>query len=257
MKKTLVFTKRNLIEMSRDPLSYIFCIAFPILMLIIMTLVNESIPKESGMTIFRIDNLSGGIIIFGQTFVMLFTAMNVAKDRSGSFLIRLFATPMKSSNFTGGYIFPMLITAAVQSMISLSAAFIISLITSDALKISGILMAIVISVPSALMFISLGLLFGTLFNEKSAPGICSIIISLGSFLGSIWFDAEATGGVMYKICKCLPFLYCTKSVRSAIKMEFSASGFAVPLVVVTASAFALLIISIFAFRTKMKADLAA
>ena len=65
MKRTLVFAKRNMIEMSRDMLSYIFCIAFPIVMLIIMTLVNESIPAESGQTIFRIDNLAGGVVIFG------------------------------------------------------------------------------------------------------------------------------------------------------------------------------------------------
>ncbi len=57
MNRTLQFAKRNLIELSRDVLGYIFCIAFPILMLIVMSVVNESIPKEAGMMTFRIDNL--------------------------------------------------------------------------------------------------------------------------------------------------------------------------------------------------------
>ena len=88
MNRTLNYAKRNLTELMRDPLGYIFCIAFPIVMLLIMSVVNESIPAESGMTTFRIDNLSGGIILFGHTFVMLFTAILVATDRGTSFLMR-------------------------------------------------------------------------------------------------------------------------------------------------------------------------
>jgi ABC-type bacteriocin/lantibiotic exporters, contain an N-terminal double-glycine peptidase domain len=256
MNRTLNFAKRNLMEISRDVLSYIFCVAFPIIMLIIMTLVNESIPKEAGMTIFRIDNLAGGIIIFGQTFVMLFMALTIAKDRSGSFLIRLFATPMKSSNFTNGYILPMILVAVVQALISLVAAMIISLIVGVKISILGMLLVLVVMLPSALMFIAIGLVFGTLFNEKAAPGLCSIIISLGSFVGGIWFDAEGAGGVLYKICRCLPFIYCTKSVRSAIRLDLTWEGFVLPLIIVTASAAVLSILSIMCFRTRMKADLA-
>ena len=44
-------------------------------MLLIMTVVNKSIPPEAGMTVFRIDNLSGGIAVFGLSFVMLFAAL--------------------------------------------------------------------------------------------------------------------------------------------------------------------------------------
>ena len=256
MNRTLNFAKRNLLEISRDTLSYIFCVAFPIVMLVIMTLVNESIPKEAGMTIFRIDNLAGGIIIFGQTFVMLFTALTIAKDRSGSFLIRLFATPMKSSDFTNGYIIPMVIVALAQALISLIASIIISLIVGVKLKLFGVLLALAAMIPSAFMFIAIGLIFGTLFNEKAAPGLCSIIISLGSFVGGIWFDAEGAGGVIYKICKCLPFLYCTKTVRSAIRLDISWDSFFLPLIIVTASALVLSILSILCFKSKMKADLA-
>ncbi|MBP5191835.1 MAG: ABC transporter permease [Eubacterium sp.] len=256
MNRALNFSKRNLLEISRDTLSYIFCIAFPIVMLIVMTLVNSSIPKEAGMTIFRIDNLMGGIIIFGQTFVMLFTAITIAKDRSGSFLIRLFATPMKSSDFTYGYILPMILIAVVQALISSVAALIISLIVGVKLEIFGILLTLAAMLPSAFMFVAIGLIFGTLFNEKAAPGVCSIIISLGSFVGGIWFDAEGAGGVLYKICRCLPFIYCTKTVRSAIKLDISWESFWLPLIIVSASAAVLSGLGILCFRKRMKADLA-
>lgn len=256
MNRALNFSKRNLLEISRDTLSYIFCIAFPIVMLIVMTLVNSSIPKEAGMTIFRIDNLMGGIIIFGQTFVMLFTAITIAKDRSGSFLIRLFATPMKSSDFTYGYILPMILIAVVQAIISSVAALIISLIVGVKLELFGILLTFAAMLPSAFMFVAIGLIFGTLFNEKAAPGVCSIIISLGSFVGGIWFDAEGAGGVLYKICRCLPFIYCTKTVRSAIKLDISWESFWLPLIIVSASAAVLSGLGILCFKKRMKADLA-
>ena len=56
------------------------------------------------MTIFRIDNLAGGIAVFGQMFVMLFTAIGLAKDRESSFLVRLYSSPMKSIDFLAGYL---------------------------------------------------------------------------------------------------------------------------------------------------------
>jgi len=254
MKRTLVFAKRNLIEVFRDPLSWIFCIAFPIVMLIIMSIVNSAIPKEAGNTLFRIDNLAGGIAIFGQMFVMLFTAIAVAKDRSGAFLTRLYSSPMKSSNFVWGYILPMLLTAVIQVIISLIAAVIISVISEYTLSIAGLLLTVVAVIPSALMFSAIGFIFGAVFNEKAAPGICSIIISLGAMVGGIWFDVEGVGGFMYKLGRCLPFLYATKLARAAISMDFGAKEFFIPLGVVVFAAAVLTIIAGILFNSKMRAD---
>ena len=254
--RTLSFAKRNLIEMSRDSLSYIFCVAFPIVMLVIMSVVNSSIPKESGMTLFRIDNLAGGIAIFGQTFVMLFSALNVTKDRSGSFLIRLFASPMKSGNFTGGYFLPLIVVAGVQVIIAFIASVIVSLVTGTELSILGLLAGAIVVIPSAVMFIAIGMIFGTIFNEKAAPGMCSIIISLGAIVGGIWFDVEGVGGFMEKLSGCLPFLYATKVVRAAIKLDFGFDAFLMPLIVVIGSAAVLTALACFFFCRKMRADLA-
>ena len=253
--RTLCFAKRNLIEMSRDALSYIFCAAFPIVMLIIMSVVNASIPKEAGMTLFRIDNLAGGIAVFGIMFVMLFTAIGVAKDRSGSFLIRLYASPMKSGDFMGGYILPMLLVALAQVIISFGVSMGIALIAGYDLRPAGLLLGAASLLPAALMFTAIGFLFGTLFNEKSAPGICSIIISLGSFVGGIWFDVEGVGGIMEKISRCLPFFYATKLIRSAIHLDFGRESFWIPLAVVTCAAAVLTVLSCFVFRRKLRADL--
>ncbi|MBR5420106.1 MAG: ABC transporter permease [Lachnospiraceae bacterium] len=254
MKRTMEFAKRNLIELSRDVLSYIFCVAFPIVMLIVMSVVNESIPPQAGMTTFRIDNLSAGIIIFGHAFVMLFTAILVSTDKSTSFLMRLYSSPMKSSDFTNGYIIPMLLIALLQALSTIVASVVIAGISGYELKLPGLLLMLLTSLPSALMFISIGMIFGTLFNEKAAPGMCSVIISVGSFLGGIFFDAEGVGGVIYRICRCLPFIYCTKLSRSSVKLEFGKESFILPLVVVSAVAVVLMFLATSVFKSRMNAD---
>lgn len=256
MRKIQAFAVRCAKEILRDPLSYIFCIGFPLVMLVIMTLVDRSIPKAAGMTIFRIPSLCGGVMIFGLTFVMLFTAMTVAKDRSGAFLMRMYATPMRAMDFTVGYLLPMLAVSLVQGLLIAAASLAVSLVTAGGLTVGGVLLGVVSLLPSCVLFAALGLLFGTLFNEKAAPGLCSIVISLGSFLGSIWFDAEAAGGVLLRISKCLPFYYCTKSVRAAIRLNLGWDAFWLPLVVVCGCALLLTALAAVVFRTKMRAELA-
>ena len=187
---------------------------------------------------------------------MLFSALNVTKDRNGSFLIRLFASPMKSSDFTVGYILPMIVVAFLQVIIAFAASLIISLIVGYKLNIAGLVLGSILVLPSALMFVSIGFIFGTLFNDKSAPGMCSILISLGSFIGGIWFDVEKAGGIMEKISKCLPFFYATKLVRSVISMDFGKETFLIPLLVVVLSAAVLTAIACLVFGRKMRADLA-
>jgi ABC-2 type transport system permease protein len=250
------FALRNVREILRDPLSWIFCAGFPLVMLVIMTLVDKSIPAQAGMTIFHIENLCGGIMIFGLTFVMLFTAITVAKDRSGSFLMRMYATPMKAVDFAAGYMLPMLMIALLQGLMIGAASLAVSLMVGSPLSVAGLMLALVTLMPAAVFFIGLGLLFGTLFNEKSAPGICSIVISLGSFLGSIWFDAEAAGGVLLKISRCLPFHYCTRAVRAAVQLNARWESFGLPLLVVCASAALMTLCAAAAFRLKMRAELA-
>ena len=254
--RSLVFAKRNFIELLRDVLGYIFCIAFPIVMLIVMSIVNDSIPKEAGMTVFRIDNLAGGVVIFGQTFIMLFTAIQVTNDRSSSFLMRLFSSPMKGKDFTLGYILPMLLVSIIQSVLTFIAAIIIAGIVDYDIKITGLALAVITTLPSAMMFIAIGLIFGSILNEKSAPGICSVIISAGTFLGGVFFDAEGVGGGIYKVCKCLPFIYCTRIARTSINLDFSDSfgRFWLPLIVTFSSALVMTVIGIAVFSRQMKAD---
>ena len=253
MNKISAFSARNFKEIIRDPLSYIFCLGFPLVMLIVMTVINDGIPPQTGMTIFRIDNLAGGITVFGLTFVMLVTCLNVAKDRSGAFLVRLYATPMRSEDFILGYVLPTSLLAVLQILITLAASFVVSLIVGIKLNVLGLLLAILSLLPTVVMMRALGLLFGTLFSEKAAPGLCSIVISLASFLGGVWFDADGLGGVMLKICEVLPFYHAVKAARMASALKFD--GYLPHLLITLAYCVAITVASVIVFKSKMKADL--
>lgn len=247
------FASRNIKEIIRDPLSYIFCLGFPLIMLIIMTLVNDSIPPEAGMTIFRIDFLAGGIAVFGLTFIMLFCCLTVAKDRSGAFLVRLYATPMKSGDFIAGYMLPVSLIGLAQILITFVTSFVISLIIDVKLDFVGLLLAVLTLLPTVIMMISFGLLFGTLFSEKAAPGLCSIVISFASFLGGVWFDVEGTGGVLADICNVLPFFHGVKAARMACALDFD--GYFSHLLITVAYCAVVTAAAILVFNSKMKADL--
>ena len=75
-------------------------------------------------------------------------------------------------------------------------------------------------------------------------------------LGGIWFDAEGTGGVLYSISKCTPFLYCTKVARSTVKLDFTTEGFLFPILIVIGSGAVLMSLAVVLFKRKMRADLA-
>lgn len=250
--RTAVFSKRNLKELLRDPLSYIFCLGFPIVMLLIMTVMNKSIPPEAGMTIFRIDNLSGGIAVFGLSFVMLFSALLLSQDRTGAFLTRLYASPMKAWEFIAGYYLPVILLAAGQIIITFTASFVIAAIEKVDMNIPGTLLAILSLLPTAVMFIGFGLLFGSIFNTNAAPGLCSILISAAGILGGIWMDVESIGGGLQKVCLALPFYHSVRAARNI--MTGISDNVGTDMLIVLAYTLGALILSIIAFRRNMTKD---
>lgn len=250
--KSVVFGKRTFTEIVRDPLSYIFCLGFPLIMLILMSIINQSIPQEANMDVFQIQNLAPGIAVFGLTFVMLFTCLQVSKDRSTAFLIRLYASPIKPRDFIIGYTYPLIIIAILQSVITFIAAVIIGGVNDYSFSLVNILLCMLVLIPSAILFIGLGLFFATLLNEKAAPGICSIIITAACMLGGIWMDVDGIGGSLAKVCKALPFYHGVTAARMAISGNYS--ELLKPLLVIVAYAVIIYLLAVLIFKRKMQSD---
>ena len=203
MSKILNFTKRNLKELLRDPIICIFCLAFPVIMLALFQIINNFTGGNTPM--FEMKSLLPAIIMFSYSFVMLALAQIVSKDRQTFFLKRLYSTPMRPYHFIFGYFFVGLIIGAMQTLTCIVFALIISLITKIAfISFGGVLLMVLSQIPVLLICVFLGILFGILFSDKSAPGVCSLFINVAGILGGCWMPVE-TMGKFELICRFLPF----------------------------------------------------
>ena len=251
--RSIVFSKRTGKEILRDPLTFIFCLGFPIIMLLIMTIVNESLPAQASMKIFTMKYLAPGIVIFGLTFIMQFTCLQVSKDRSTALLSRLYASPMKPSDFIIGYTLPILVIAILQGIVTFGAAFLVAVFAGETLSIPNLFLCVLVNIPASLLFLGLGMLFGTLLNEKAAPGICSILITVACLLGGIWMDVDALGGMIMKVSHALPFYQSVQAARMAVLGQYG--DILKPMLLTSVYAIAIYLLAVCALRMKMQKDI--
>ena len=170
--RALIFASRNTKEITRDLLTLFFGIAFPIVLMLLLSAINKSIPEGQGPTMFNIESLAPGISVFGLSFLALFSSMIIAKDRTTSFVLRLFTSPIKPAEFILGYTMPLLPMALIQSAVCYAASLFMGM------KLSvDLLVAIIVNIPIAVVFIALGLLFGSVLNEKAVGGVCGALLT--------------------------------------------------------------------------------
>ena len=213
--KTLIFAKRNMKEISRDLLSLFFGVAFPILLLLLLTLIQSNIPGDAGP--FAIEKLAPGIAIFSLSFVSLFSGFLISKDRYSSFMLRLKSSPMKASDFIFGYILPLIPMAIIQTTVCFLCALCLGL-KADI----SIIYAILASLPAALLFIGMGILCGSLFNEKQVGGACgALLTNISAWLSGIWFDVALVGGWFETIANALPFVHAVNVGRFIIAHDYT------------------------------------
>ena len=201
------FAKRCAKEILRDPINLAFGLGFPLVLLLLLSALQSNLP----VNIFEINLLAPGITVFGLSFITLFSATLVAKDRESAFLQRLYASPLTGIDFILGYMLPLLPISLLQTAICYLFAIFLGL----DLKIN-ILYGIIGIIPMAVFNISLGLLCGSLFGVKQVGGICgALLTNLSAWLSGVWFDLELIGGFFEKTAKILPF-YNASELEKAI-----------------------------------------
>ena len=212
--KALIFSKRNFKEIIRDPVSLAFGVGLPVVMMIIFYYLYRSV---SGMpSIYGVNSMAPGMAVFGLSFITLFMGMLIANDAQSSFLSRLFASPMKSSDFVLGYSLPMLPCALFQIVICLAIGAVMGM------KISiHILPAVIFLLIDALFYISLGLLFGSLFNSNQVGGISSLIVNAAAILSGTWIPLDTVKGGFKTVCNMLPFSHSLTLVKNTLAGDYS------------------------------------
>ena len=210
--KMLTFANRNTKEILRDPINLFFGLGFPLVLILLLSAIQASIP----VSLFEIEHLTPGITVFGLSFMTLFSATIISKDRSSALLQRLYTTPMTPIDFILGYALPIIPIALMQSAICYVVAIILGL------KITvGILWAIISIIPVSILFIAFGLLFGSILTDKQVGGICgALLTNLSAWLSGTWFDLELVGGTFKKVAYSLPFVHAVEMERAILEGNY-------------------------------------
>lgn len=212
--KLRAFSIRNLKEILRDPLTAIFGLGMPIVLLLLLSAIQANIP----VSLFEIEHLAPGIAVFGLSFMTLFSATLISRDRTTSLLQRLYTTPMRAHDYILGYTLPILPLCLLQGVICYTVALILGLKFS-----ANLLIALLLLLPISLFYIALGLLCGTVLNDKQVGGFCgALLTNVSAWLSGIWFDLKLVGGVFEKIANVLPFVHAVELERAAVRGDYAA-----------------------------------
>ena len=206
--RMFAFAKRCAKEILRDPLNLFFGLGFPLVLLLLLSVLQRNIP----VNLFEIDNLTPGITVFGLSFMTLFSATLIARDRESALLQRLYTTPLTGLDFILGYMIPMLPIALGQAVVCYLFAIPLGL----TVRIS-ILYAILGILPMAVFNIALGLLFGSILDVKQVGGVCgALLTNLSAWLSGVWFDLELVGGIFKKVAYALPFVHAVELEKALL-----------------------------------------
>ena len=240
--RMLTFASRNTKEILRDPLTLFFGLGFPLVLILLLSAIQANVP----VSLFEIQQLTPGITIFGLSFMTLFSATIIAKDRGSSLLQRLYTTPLTPVDFILGYTLPIMPIAMAQSAICYTVALLLGLKFS-----ANIFVAILFIIPISVLYIALGLLFGSILNDKQVRGICgALLTNLSAWLSGTWFDLELVGGVFKKIAYALPFVHAVELERAVLEGNYA--GIFPHLLWVLGYAFVVLIAAVLLFLRQMK-----
>ncbi len=211
--RMLTFANRNTKEILRDPLTLFFGLGFPLVLILLLSVIQANIPVK----LFEIQHLTPGITVFGLAFMTLFSSTIIAKDRSSSLLQRLYTTPLTPLDFILGYTLPIIPISVVQCIICYIAAIILGLnITVN------ILYAVVFIIPVSILYVALGLLCGSILNDKQVGGICgALLTNLSAWLSGVWFDLDLVGGAFKNIANALPFVHAVEMERAVLAGDFA------------------------------------
>ena len=240
--RILTFAKRCTKEILRDPINLGFGLGFPLVLLFLLSAIQANIP----VSMFEIDKLTPGITVFGLSFMTLFSATLVAKDRESALLQRLYTTPLTGIDFILGYMFPILPIALGQTVVCYLFAILLGLTIN-----LNVLCAIIGIIPMAIFNISLGLLCGSVFGVKQVGGICgALLTNLSAWLSGVWFDLKLVGGVFEKIANALPFVHAVEMEKALCVGDFElAASHILPVLLYSVAA---TVVAVLCFLRQMK-----
>ena len=240
--KMMTFARRCAKEILRDPINLFFGLGFPLVLLLLLSAIQANIPAD----LYEINALTPGITVFGLSFMTLFSATLISKDRESSLLQRLYTSPLTALDFILGYMLPLLPLALLQAIVCYLFAIPLGLDINV-----NVVYAIIGVVPIAIFNIALGLLCGSLLGVKQVGGICgALLTNLSAWFSGVWFDLNLVGGIFRKIAELLPFVHAAEMEKALFSGNFeTAASHLMPVIMYAAAVTA---IAVYSFLRQMK-----
>ena len=244
--KTKIFARRCLTEMLRDPLTLIFGVGFPVILLLLLSVMNLNIPAEAQMSIFEIESLMPAVTVFGFSFLALFTGLMVSSDRETAFLTRLYTSPLRAQDFILGYALPLFPIGIAQVLVCIAVSFPFGLGFSVHL-----LTMLATLIPTLILFVGIGLLVGSCMTNKQVGSVCgALLTNVSAWLSGTWFSLDLMGKGFKTFAFCLPFANAVEAARYALAGDIAAVW--KPIAIVSLYAVLVCVASVAVFRKKMK-----
>jgi ABC-2 type transport system permease protein len=238
--KAFELAKRNLKEVTRDPLSLGIAVALPLLLLLTLQALGSDSSPFLTPTL-----LTPGIVLFGFVMVMFSSAMILSRDRETSLLARLLTAPLRSSDFVSGYSLPYLLVAAVQAI----ALFVVGALLG--LEVAGSIgLVVLIVVLMAIFFVALGMILGAFLTVGQTSGAYALVLMLTIF-GGAWFDLEGIGGAFLTVGNVLPFKHALDAMRGVMADGAGWTEIATDLYWVGGYTVGAVVVAVIAFQRRM------
>ncbi|MFA5443529.1 MAG: ABC transporter permease [Bacteroidales bacterium] len=241
--KFIYFAGRNSKEILRDPFSMILAGVLPVIFIVLFSIISGNVPME----VFQPVNIVPGLTIFGFTFITMFLGLLIAKDKSSSFLTRLFVSPLKPWDFIMGYFVPVLPMAVIIAVSCLVTGLFVGVPLSVKL-----LFTFLSFIPFVLFSGFLGIFLGTICRETQVLAVGNIFIIACPLLGGAWMDVNILGETLKKITDLLPFSHAIEASR--IVLSGRPDNLWIHLGVVCLYAFVFFVLAVFFFSRKMRSD---
>lgn len=211
--RMIALAKRCSKEILRDPINLCFGLCFPLILIFLLNLIEANVP----VNLFELKMLTPGITVFGLSFITLFTATLISKDRETAFLQRLYTTPITALDYFLAYIISVLPIAIAQTVICYIFAIMLGLKCNI-----NIIFALIGIIPIAIFYILLGVLFGSILNVKQVGGVCgALLTNLSAWLSGVWFDLSLLGGFLKNIAYALPFVHAVEFEKALLNGRFN------------------------------------
>jgi ABC-2 type transport system permease protein len=202
--KSLALARRNFLDVWRDPVSLGLTIGLPVFMLLVLQLL-------AGVdAYFTATSLAAGVVLFGFVMLMFSAAMTLSRDRESAFFSRLLTTPLRPNDFVFAYSIPYVPVAILQGLVLFGVGFFVSL------EIAGsVLLVLLVLLTTAILYIGLGMIFGSLFSYKTVPFLYAVVLMLTIF-GGAWMDLDAIGGPIQQFSVFFPFAHAIDATREVM-----------------------------------------